>query len=299
MSVLVVGSVALDSVETPFGKHDNLLGGSATYFSISASYFTDVKLVAVVGTDFPNRHIELLQRRGINTKGLQIEKGKTFHWKGRYEFDMNAAKTISTELNVFETFKPKIPSQWRKAENIFLANINPDLQQNVLKQASSPKFVACDSMNFWIENKRSSLAKLLKNIHLFLANDSEARELSGETNLLKAAKYILKLGPKMVIIKKGEHGCLLVTKKNFFSVPGFPLEDICDPTGAGDTFAGGVMGYLSESGSIDEASVKKAIIFGSVMASYNVEAFSLDRLLQLNRKLIDKRYREFKELVRF
>ncbi|MFH1753305.1 MAG: PfkB family carbohydrate kinase [Candidatus Omnitrophota bacterium] len=299
MSVLVVGSVALDSVETPFGKHDNLLGGSATYFSISASYFTDVMLVAVVGTDFPKRHIELLQRRGIDTKGLQIEPGKTFHWKGRYEFDMNVAKTISTELNVFETFKPKIPSEWRKAKNIFLANIDPDLQHNVLKQASSPRFVACDSMNFWIENKRGSLAKLLKKINLFLANDSEAREFSGETNLLKAAKYILKLGPQMVIIKKGEHGCLLVTKKNFFSVPGFPLEDIYDPTGAGDTFAGGVMGYLSQLGSITETAVKKAMIFGSVMASYNVEAFSLERLIQLNRRLIDKRYKEFQKLVRF
>lgn len=299
MSVLVVGSVAMDSVETPFGKHDNLLGGSATYFSIASSYFTDVKLVGVVGKDFPKKYINLFQRYGVDTKGLQIKPGKTFHWKGRYEYDMNVAKTIATHLNVFQEFKPDVPGEWQNTRNIFLANIDPDLQQSVLSQVRSPRFIACDSMNFWIENKKKSLTKLLKKIDLFLANDSEAREFANETNLLKAARYILSLGPRMAIVKKGEHGCLLVTKNSFFSVPGFPLEDICDPTGAGDTFAGGLMGHLSNAKKIDDASVKKAIIFGSVMASYNVEAFSLKRLLSLNRKLIDKRYRQFKDLVKF
>jgi sugar/nucleoside kinase (ribokinase family) len=299
MSVLVVGSVALDSVKTPFGSHDDLLGGSATYFSISASYFTDVRLVAVVGRDFPKKHIDLLERYGVKTKGLIVEDGETFRWKGVYEYDMNVARTISTHLNVFENFDPVIPGQWRKSRNVFLANIDPDLQAKVLTQMDSPRLVAADSMNFWIENKKRSLTKLLKNIHIFLVNDAEARELSGETNLLKASKYILSLGPRMVVVKKGEHGCLLVTKKEFFSVPGYPLEDIYDPTGAGDTFAGGLMGYLSCQNKIDVTSVKRGIIFGSAMASYNVEAFSLERLLKLNRRLIDRRYSQFKQLVKF
>lgn len=299
MSVLVVGSVALDSVKTPFGSHDDLLGGSATYFSISASYFTDVRLVAVVGKDFPKKYIDLLERYGVNTAGLVIEDGGTFRWKGAYEYDMNVARTISTHLNVFESFDPVIPLQWRRTKNVFLANIDPDLQSKVLAQMDSPRLVASDSMNYWIENKKSSLTRLLKKIHIFLVNDAEAREFSGQTNLLKAARYVLSLGPKMVIVKKGEHGCLLVTKKEFFSVPGYPLEDIYDPTGAGDTFAGGLMGYLSCQSKIDTLSVKRGIIFGSAMASYNVEAFSLQRLLKLNRNLIDKRYAQFKELVKF
>lgn len=299
MSILVVGSVALDSVETPFGKHDDLLGGSATYFSISASYFTDVRLVAVVGKDFPDRHINLLQRHGVDTKGLQIVDGKTFRWKGRYEYDMNVAKTISTHLNVFQEFDPNIPKEFKRTKNVFLANIDPDLQRGVLKQIDTPRLVASDSMNFWIENKRASLVKLLKSIDIFFVNDAEARQLSGETNLLQAARSILSRGPKMVIIKKGEHGSLFVSKKDIFSMPGVPLETISDPTGAGDTFAGGVMGYLSSQRKIDESKVKKAIIFGSVMASYNVEKFSLTGLLRLNRRLIDKRYTELTDLTRF
>ena len=299
MSVLVVGSVALDSVETPFGKHDDLLGGSATYFSISAGFFTDVRLVAVVGKDFPPKHIKLLEERGIDTGGLKIEDGQTFRWRGKYEYDMNTATTLETRLNVFQDFRPVIPKEWRATKNIFLANIDPDLQQNVLSQVKRPKLTACDSMNFWIQNKKPSLIKLLEHIDIFFANDGEAREFSGETNLLKAAKCILSLGPGMVIIKKGEHGSLLVTNESFFSAPGFPLESIHDPTGAGDTFAGGVMGYLSTQKSASLSSVKKAIIYGSVMASYNVEQFSLNGLLKLNKKLIEKRYSEFKELVRF
>jgi len=299
MSILVVGSVAFDSVETPFGKHDNLLGGSATYFSIAASYFSAVRLVAVVGKDFPKKYIDLFKKHGIDTQGLRITDGKTFHWKGKYEYDMNVAKTIATHLNVLSSFDPNLPREYQTTEHIFLANIDPDIQQNVLRQVKSPRFKACDTMNFWIENKKKSLKRLLKKIDLFLVNDAEAREFSDETNLLKASKYILSLGPRMVIIKKGEHGSLFVSKRTCFSIPGFPLEVIQDPTGAGDTFAGGLMGYLSRFKKIDESRVKKAIIYGSIMASYNVEDFSLKKLLRLNRRLIDKRYKEYKALTSF
>jgi len=301
MSVLVVGSVAFDSVETPFGKHRDLLGGSASYFSISASYFTKVRMVAVVGKDFPRKHIDLFKKYGIDTGGLQVVHGKTFRWEGRYEHDMNAAETIATHLNVFRTFSPDIPRRYRDTRNIFLANIDPDIQFDILKQVRSPRLVASDTMNFWIGNKKRELTRLLKSkkIDLFLLNDAEARQFSGEVNLLRAARYILSLGPKMVIIKKGEHGSLFFSRKTAFSVPGLPLETICDPTGAGDTFAGGVMGYLSRFKNIDDAKVKRAIIYGSIMASFNVGRFSLKGLLGLNKQLIDKRYKSFKELTRF
>lgn len=299
MSVLVVGSVAFDSIETPFGKHEKLLGGSATYFSISASYFTDVMLVAVVGRDFPKKYIDLFHRYRVDTKGLKTASGETFHWKGRYQYDMNTAQTISTHLNVFSRFDPRLPGEYRHAKNIFLANIDPDLQKKVLSQVSAPGFIACDTMNYWIKNKPKKLAKLAKKMDLFFLNDGEAREFSGETNLLKAARFILTLGTRMVIIKKGEHGSLFFSKKGRFAVPGLPLETIVDPTGAGDTFAGGVMGYLARLGKIDEAKVRKAIIYGSVMASFDVEAFSLNRLLKLNHRLIKNRYREFRKLTCF
>jgi len=299
MSVLVVGSVALDSVKTPFGRHKDLLGGSATYFSIAASYFTDVRLVAVVGRDFPKRYIRLFKKYRIDTRGLETKDGKTFRWEGEYEYDMNTARTVATHLNVFGSFRPKIPKEYRKTKYLFLANIDPDLQREILRQMISPRFIACDTMNFWIENKKRSLVGLLKDMDLCLFNDAEAREFSGRANLLKAAKSIISLGPKMVIIKKGEHGCLFVSKNTCFSTPGFPLETIHDPTGAGDTFAGGLMGYLSRFNNVDERKVKKAIIYGSVLASYNVEKFSLKRLLRLNKRLIDKRYKEFKRLTRF
>lgn len=298
-SVLVVGSIALDSVETPFGKHEDLLGGSATYFSISSSYFTSVRLVAVVGEDFPKKYIRLLEKHGVDTAGLKIKEGKTFRWKGRYQYDMNVAGTLSTQLNVFKYFNPVIPPEYKNTKFVFLANIDPQLQENVLHQINRPIFVACDTMNFWIENKRKELIKLLKKIDLFLVNDSEIREFSGRANLLKAAGYVLSLGPKMVIIKKGEHGCLFFSKNTRFSAPGFPLETITDPTGAGDTFAGGFMGYLSRSNKVNDSRIKKAIIYGSIMASYNVEDFSLKRLLRLNRRLIEKRYKEFEKLTRF
>ena len=299
MSLLVVGSVALDSIETPFGKKDGVLGGSATHFSIAASFFTKPNLVAVIGRDFPRRYIRLLESRNIDLKGLQVERGRTFRWKGRYKYDMNAARTIYTHLNVFKDFFPRIPEEYKTAKHVFLANIDPDLQQSVLRQLHSPKLTVCDSMNYWIENKKTSLLKLLRRVNIFMANDSEARELSGRANLLEASRFITACGPDAAIIKKGEHGVIFFSASNFFSVPGYPLEKICDPTGAGDSFAGGFMGYLSQFDKINKTRIRKAIIYGSVIASFNVEGFGPTRLLRLKRRNIDKRYREFQGLVKF
>ncbi len=242
MSLLVVGSVALDSVKTPFGKVEEALGGSAVYFSCAASFFSSVRLVGVVGSDFPKKNIELLRKRCIDLKGLTTDKGKTFRWKGNYGYDLNVAHTIYTHLNVFADFKPVIPFVYKNSKNVFLANIDPDLQLDVLRQVNSPQLIACDSMNFWIENKRKELKRLLKHVQIFFVNNTEAREFSGEHNLLKAARYIFSCGPKIAIIKKGEHGVLCVGKDFIFSYPAYILEDPFDPTGAGDTFAGGFMG---------------------------------------------------------
>ena len=277
MSLLVVGSVAFDSVKTPFGQVDDALGGSATYFSTSASYFTRVNLVAVVGSDFPDAHIAFLKSKGINLEGLQKVEGKTFRWKGEYGFALNEAKTLDTQLNVFQTFKPVIPASYCDSEIVFLANIDPDLQYDVLDQVKNPKWVACDTMNYWIEGKKSSLLRILKRVDLLMINDGEARQLAGEPNLVNAAARIMKMGPGTLIIKRGEYGALMFNGKSVFAVPAFPLEKIYDPTGAGDTFAGGVMGFLSRRQKFSEEDLRKAIIYGSVMASYNVEAFSLDR----------------------
>ncbi|MDP2167511.1 MAG: PfkB family carbohydrate kinase [Thermodesulfovibrionales bacterium] len=299
MGLLVVGSVAFDSVETPFGKAEDALGGSATFFSTSASYFTDVSLVAVVGDDFPEKHINFLKTRKIDLKGLQRTEGKTFRWKGKYGYDLNEAHTLSTELNVFESFKPKIPAEYKDAEVVFLANIDPDLQRDVLGQVKKPKIVAADTMNFWIEGKRDSLIKTLKLVDILLINDSEARQLSGEPNLVKAARKIAAYGPKTIVIKRGEHGVLMFHKESVFSAPAMPLEDVFDPTGAGDTFGGGFMGYLSSVMDWSENNMRKAIIMGSVMASFNVEDFSLNRIKNLEYSEIEARYREFKKLAHF
>ncbi len=299
MSILVVGSVAFDSVETPFGKAEEVLGGSATYFSTSASYFTDVKLVAVVGTDFPDIHIEGLKSRGIDVSGLKKVPGKTFRWKGRYDYDLNQAHTLETHLNVFSSFNPEIPESYRESPFVFLANIDPELQIKVLEQVKGAKFVACDTMNFWIEGKPDALRKLLKKVDLFVINEGEAREFSGEASLVKAARKILNNGPKTLIIKRGEYGALMFNHGSVFSAPAYPLEDIFDPTGAGDSFAGGLMGYLANTGDLSEANLRRAIIFGSVMASFNVEAFSLERLNSLSLNDIKTRYSEFKRLTHF
>ena len=299
MSILVVGSVALDTVKTPFGKKDNILGGSAVYFSVSASCFAPVNLVAVVGKDFPSKHVRFLKNKGINVNGLAVKKGRTFRWEGEYGWDFSDPRTIATHLNVFSDFDPDIPREYRKSEYVFLANIDPELQGRVLKKMINPKLVACDTMNYWIENKRKDLLKLLKKIDIFLLNESEAKELTGRSSLLKAAKSILKFGPKRVIIKKGEHGSLLFSGDSVFSAPAYLMETIVDPTGAGDTFAGGLMGYLVTQKSVNCASLRRAVVYGGVMATFAVEDFSLKRLGTVTKKDIAKRFKEFTKLTHF
>lgn len=300
MSILVVGSVAMDSVKTPFGQKDGVLGGSATYFSVAASLFNKVHLIATVGEDFPKRYLNVLKDRGIGIEGLHIVKGgRTFRWKGWYDYDLNTAHTISTHLNVFRDFDPVVPPNLRKSAFLFLANIDPELQLGVLKQISCPRLTACDSMNYWIETKRSALIKLLKKTDLVLLNDSEARQLTGQPNLIKASRQVMAMGPKIVVIKKGEHGVLCFAKNFQFVAPAYPLESICDPTGAGDTFAGGMMGFLSRAGSLDEPNIKKGIIYGSILASFAVEDFSISRLMKITMADIRSRYDHFKRVTHF
>ncbi|MBI4844247.1 MAG: sugar kinase [Nitrospirae bacterium] len=299
MSLLVVGSVAFDAVKTPFGEVDEALGGSATYFSTSASYFTDVAVVAVVGSDFPEKHLVSLKSRGIDIEGIERKEGKTFRWKGEYGYELNEAKTLDTQLNVFESFKPVLPDSYKSRKVVFLANIDPDLQRDVLNQVKEPALVACDTMNFWISGKRDSLVKTLKSVDMLLINDGEARQLANEPNLVKAASKIMSMGPKTLVIKRGEYGALMFTRKEIFAAPAYPLEAVFDPTGAGDSFAGGFMGYLANTMNFEPSNIRKAIIFGSVMASFNVESFSLDRLKSLDYKEIEARFREFKRLTHF
>lgn len=299
MSLLVVGSVALDSVETPYAKRNFLLGGSATYFSFSSRFFTKVGMVATVGKDFPRRHTKLFRDSNIDTEGLKVETGKTFKWKCRYANNFSVRHTIYTHLNVFEKFSPEIPLNYRNKKYVFLANIDPSLQKKVLSQTKRAKFVACDTMNYWIENKKTSLLKLLKSVDALFLNDTEANELTGESNLIKAAKLILRKGPKMVIIKKGEHGSLFATKRFLFSVPAYPVEVAHDPTGAGDAFAGGFMGYLSRCGKVNDTVLKKAVVYGTVIASFAVESFGPQRLIKLTGREIKKRYEEFRKLTKF
>ncbi len=299
MSLLVVGTVALDSVKTPFGNVEDALGGSATYFSTSASYFTDVRLVAVVGEDFPKDHIQFLKSKDVDIRGLQMEKGKTFHWKGEYGYDLNEAKTLATDLNVLATFKPVIIDDYKGSEVVFLANIDPDIQLDVLRQVKRPKLVACDTMNYWISSKPEALKHTLREVDLLTINEGEIRQLAGEASLVRAAKKVQALGPKTIVVKQGSYGALMFNGHSVFSAPAYPLETVFDPTGAGDTFAGGFMGYLASTMNFSEESMRQAVIFGSVMASMNVESFSLDRLRSLDYKEIEARYREFKRLTHF
>jgi len=299
MSLLVVGSVAFDSVKTPFGEADEVLGGSATYFSTAASYFTDVNLVAVVGEDFPEKHINFLKSRRIDTTGLQREAGRTFRWKGEYGYDLNSARTLDTQLNVFESFKPEIPEKYKTSDVVFLANIDPVLQRDVLHQIDKPKLVACDTMNFWIEGKKDELVKTLAEVDVLLINEGEVRELAGEPNLVKAAKTVMAMGPSTLVVKRGEYGALMFSGDEVFSAPAYPLESVFDPTGAGDSFAGGFVGYLDNVRNFDGKYLRQAIIFGSVMASFNVEDFSLNRMRSLDYKEIESRYREFMRLTSF
>ncbi len=299
MSVLVVGSVAFDTVETPFGKREKTLGGSATFFSSSASFFTPVELVAVVGEDFGDEHVAYLKGRGIGTSGLQRAQGKTFHWTGNYGFDLNTANTLNTELNVFQSFSPELSAEHRKIRNLFLGNIDPDLQWRVLEQVEAPRIVALDTMNFWINGKRAELKKVLSKVGMLLVNDAEARMLSGEHNIVKAAKAIIAMGPQRLVIKRGEYGALLFDGDQIFSAPALPLPQLFDPTGAGDSFAGGVMGYLARAPEFDARTFRQATIVGSVMASFAVEQFSVDRFRTLTMAEITNRYREFQQLVHF
>ena len=299
MSLLVVGSVALDSLETPFGRRDEILGGSACYFSTCASYFGPVRVVAVVGEDFPQEHVDFLASRGVDTAGLVRKPGRTFRWKGRYEFDLNTAHTLDTQLNVFADFQPDLPSAWRDTEYVFLGNIDPDLQRAVLDQVRGPRFVACDTMNFWITSKRDSLLQTLKRVDLLFVNDAEARQLSGEHNIVKAARRILTFGPRAVVIKRGEYGALYFSGEEVFSASAYPLPDVFDPTGAGDSFAGGFMGYLARRRSEEPQVMRRALVVGSVLASFAVEQFSLDRLRTLTSAEIRGRYAEARRLAHF
>jgi sugar/nucleoside kinase (ribokinase family) len=299
MSLLVVGSVALDSVETPFGKADDVLGGSATYFSVSASHQTPVQLVGVVGSDYPVEKLEPLKARGIDLAGLEYAEGESFRWRGRYRHDLNSAETLETRLGVFSHFRPKLPDQFRTADYVFLANIDPRLQLQVLEQVDKPKLVACDTMNFWIESRRGDLMELLKHVDLITLNDGEARQLTEQSNLVKAARWIIDRGPRTVLIKKGEHGAFMFTRDSVFYAPAYPLEAVFDPTGAGDSFAGGFMGYLARTNDLSEANLRRAVIVGSAMGSFVVEAFSISRLLDLTRDDIDRRVADFHRLVSF
>ena len=297
--ILAVGSVALDSVKTPFGEVRDALGGSATFFSASARFFSPVSIVAVVGMDFPQKHLSLIKKLGVGTNDLQKVPGKTFRWKGRYDYDLNNAQTLRTDLNVFQSFRPVISKENRKSPFVFLANIDPEIQRSVLDQVDDPLLTACDTMNYWIQNKKQSLVQLLKKVDIFLCNDSEARQLSGEFNLVQCARWILSHGPKLLVIKKGEHGVICFTKKFIFMAPAYLLESVFDPTGAGDTFAGGFIGYLTCSPRLEESVVRRAVIYGSVLASYNVESFSLERLVRLKMGEVETRFKRFKRMTSF
>ena len=299
MSVLVVGSVALDSVETPFGKADDVLGGSANFFSASASLLTKVSVVGVIGSDYPVEKLEPLKKRGVDYSGLEKAEGQSFRWRGRYRHDLNSAETLETHLGVFSHFSPKIPDKLRDSPFVFLANIDPRLQLDVLEQVKKPKLVACDTMNFWIQSRRPDLLNLLGRVDLVTLNDAEARQLTEKFNLVQAAQWIMARGPRHVIIKKGEHGAFMFTQNSIFFAPAFPLESVFDPTGAGDSFAGGFIGYLSATGDLSEANMRRAVIYGSVMGSFAVEKFSIDRLLTLTRAEIDQRVRDMRRLVTF
>jgi len=299
MSIIVLGTVALDTVKTPFGRRRHMLGGSAVHFAMAARLFTKVNLVAVVGKDFPSKYIDFLKQKGIILTSLIKSTGKTFEWAGEYRQDLNTALTLNTELGVLSTFKPVISTEQRKIKSIFLANIDPDIQRYLLGRMYSPKLVALDSMNYWIKHKRKALLRLLKEVHIYVANDQEARALSGESNLIRAARCLYTYGPKMVLIKKGEHGVFFYSDKFVFSLPAYPTAKVIDPTGAGDTFAGGFMGYLSKTKRINEGHLKKALAFGTVAASFNIENFGVEKTAELTLRDLKNRVAEFRKCVLF
>ncbi len=300
MSLLVVGSVAFDAVETPFGKREKMLGGSGSHFSISASFFTDVRIVGVVGGDFGDEEAKVFENHNVDTTDLErIPDGKTFRWYGRYDYDLNTAHTLDTQLNVFADFQPKLSAESLKSRLVFLGNIQPDLQRGVREQIPNAELVALDTMNLWIDIARDSLIETIKGVDVVIVNDAEARQLTEEPNLMKAARKILALGPKALVVKRGEYGAALFTGGNYFAIPAYPLETVFDPTGAGDTFAGGFMGYLASQDNLDEAAMRRAMIFGSVMASFNVEEFGTERVQRLTHAEINERFSAFKQMTFF
>jgi sugar/nucleoside kinase (ribokinase family) len=302
MSLLVIGTVAFDAIETPFGKTDKIIGGAATYASMSASFFKkNINLVSVVGEDFPQEAISMMQQRGINTDGLQIKQGeKTFFWAGKYHEDMNSRDTLDTQLNVLSTFDPIIPDHYQDCEFLMLGNLMPSIQMSVLQRLKKrPKLVVMDTMNFWMEIALDDLKKMISMVDVLTINDAEARQLTGEYSLVKAARQVLAMGPKYLIIKKGEHGALLFHENNVFFAPALPLEDVFDPTGAGDTFAGGFIGYLSSVGDISFEAMKRGVIYGSAMASFCVEKFGLERVVGLTEREVEDRVQQFVDLVQF
>ena len=297
MSLVVLGTVALDHVKTPSGAKKDMLGGSAAHFSMSARLFTDVHLIAVVGADFPDKHLAFLRRKGIDLTSLEIGDGKTFRWEGEYKKgDLNTALTLATQLGVLESYVPRIAAHQKEISNVFLANLDPDMQMKLLSILKKPELIGLDSMNLWINIKLKSLKRLMKRVHLFVANDAEARSLTGEQNLLKAAKRLSQMGPKMIVIKKGEHGVLFYSKNLMFSFPAYPVEKVFDPTGAGDTFAGGLMGYLSKVKKVDERNLRRALLYATTLASFNVEGFGMAKTAPLTMADVERRLRT---LVKF
>jgi sugar/nucleoside kinase (ribokinase family) len=299
MSILCVGSVALDHLETPFGHAEEVLGGSAVFFAAAASLLTPVQLVGVVGTDYPMDELRFLEERGVDLSGIETAAGESFRWKGRYSYDLNERVTVWTQLGVFAQFHPRIPEHFRDTRMVFLGNIDPALQLDVLEQVRRPDIIACDTMNFWIDGSRDALLKLLGHVHILMVNDAEARQLADEPNLLQAARWIQARGPAWVVVKKGEHGAMLFGKQSVFFVPGYPLEKVFDPTGAGDAFAGGFMGYLAFSGGRDEEDFRRAMVYGSALGSYAVESFGIDRLMALRPDEVIGRIRQFRDMTAF
>ena len=297
IELVVVGSVALDTIETPFDQGTELLGGSVSYACAASSYFAETGMVGVVGDDFPDGYVDIYRGFGVDLAGLQTVKGKTFRWSGVYEDDMINRRTISTELNVFEDFSPDLPEEYRNAPFVLLGNITPELQLKVLTQVEGAKFLVADTMDLWINIARQDLLEVIGKVDMLMLNDSEARLLTGEYNMRQAAEAILDMGPKYVVIKKGEHGAMLVSRQGIFLVPAYPVDKVVDPTGAGDSFAGGMMGYLADCGSVDDASMREALLYGSVIASFGVEVFSLDRLVGLTRDVIDSRLSDLKSMT--
>lgn len=299
MPLLVVGSVAFDNIRTPYGHAEDIPGGSATYFSVTASHFAPVNMVAVVGEDFGDAQMEMFRGRPIDTRGIEQAHGKTFRWRGEYNGDMNEARTLETQLNVFQSFSPKIPAEYLSSDFVFLGNIDPALQLHVRRQLPKARLVACDTMNFWINGKPDDLKKTLREVDVLVINEGEARMLSGSENLRKAAAAIQSLGPRTLVVKRGEHGAVLFQGGSIFFAPAYPLEQVHDPTGAGDTFAGGFMGYLASQGDLSDASLRRALVYGSVMASFSVEEFGLSRLLRVEKREIEERFKEFKAMTHF